>query len=277
MTQKSAWGIVIVLVVPLIAYFTLKNFTDRDVSMPRRYLPDSTVTITKGGKQYTDTVWHKIADFNLLNQEGQQVSWKDLGGKVVVADFFFTHCPTICPTLTTVMRELQQSIKSADRVGNRDPNFIHFLSFSIDPERDSVEKLKWWADRFQVDPQNWWLLTGDKKQIYDLSIREMRVPAEDGGVVDSNFIHTDVFVLIDKHRNVRGYYHALLQEKENGKYVADTASMQRLSRDIVLLALEKEKGEKFFLAGKLELIAVVFILAALAIVLLFKFLRREKS
>jgi protein SCO1/2 len=139
-----------------------------------------------------------------------------------------------------------------------------------------VPRLKAWADRFQVDPDNWWLLTGDKKEIYDLSIKEMRVPAEDGGIVDTSFVHTDIFVLIDKHRNIRGYYHTIKNNPEGG-YMADSASLAKLSRDIIFLALEKDPGRKSFFKGKLPLIAIVFVIAGILIVLLMGYLKREKQ
>ena len=92
----------------------------------------------------------------------------------------------------------------------------------------------------------------------------MKLLAQDGGPVDSNFLHTDFFVLIDKNRNIRGYYHGL-----------DTNALSRLSEDLVLLSLEKDPKRKFFLAGKLELIAIVFVVAAVGIVILMKVLKRE--
>ncbi|HEU4634364.1 MAG TPA: SCO family protein [Flavisolibacter sp.] len=264
MSKKAVYGILVALLLPLIGYFALKQATEGAVVLPRHYLPDSVVTRTKNGKQYYDTIWHTLPDFSLTNQLGQQVSWKDLEGKIVVADFFFTHCPTICPGMTNNMKKLQDGIKNSDKAGNRDADFIQFLSFSIDPERDSVAQLKKWADRFQIDPQNWWLLTGDRKAIYDLSINDMKLLAQDGGPVDSNFLHTDFFVLIDKNRNIRGYYHGL-----------DTNALSRLSEDVILLTLEKDPKRKFFLAGKLELIAVVFVIAAIGIVVLMNVLKRE--
>jgi protein SCO1/2 len=234
--------------------------------MPRHYLADSIITKTEKGKKVTDTAWHKLPDFSLINQQGDTVSWKGLKGKVVVADFFFTHCPTICPRLTTNMRYLQQSINNSQRVGDKTPDFLHFLSFSIDPERDSVARLKQWADRFQVNPEQWWLLTGSKKDIYDMAIDEMKIGLVDGQGVDTNFIHTDHFVLIDSNRHVRGYYHGL-----------DTASLQQLSNDIIFLTMEKDPGRKFFLAGKLELIAIVFLVAILGVVLLLFIIRKKEK
>jgi protein SCO1/2 len=149
-------------------------------------------------------------------------------------------------------------------VGDKTPDFLHFLSFSIDPERDSVPRLKQWADRFQVNPEQWWLLTGSKKEIYDMAINEMKVGLVDGKGVDTSFFHTDFFVLIDSNRHVRGYYHGL-----------DTTALQRLSNDIIFLNMEKDPNRKFFLAGKLELIAVVFLVAIIAVGLLLLLIRKK--
>ncbi len=221
---------------------------------------------TEKGKKVFDTVWHKLPDFALTNQQGDTVSWEGLEGKVVVADFFFTHCPTICPRLTTNMRWVQQSINNAQRVGDKTPDFVHFLSFSIDPERDSVQRLKQWADRFQVNPEQWWLLTGEKKTIYDMAIKEMKIGLVDGQGIDTNFIHTDHFVLIDGNRHIRGYYHGL-----------DTTSLQQLSSDIILLSLEKDPAKKGPFAGNLELMGVVFLIAALSVGLLLFIIRKKNN
>lgn len=253
------------LLLPLTAYFIVKGKSEKAVTMPRHYLPDSVSTITKKGKRVLDTAWHQVADFSLLNQEGKRVSWDNLKGKIIIADFFFTHCPTICPALTTNMKRMAESIHNGQRVGDRTNKQVHFLSFSIDPERDSVERLKYWADRFQVNPEQWWLLTGDKKMIYDLVIEEMKVGLVDGQGVDTNFIHSDRFVLIDSNRHVRGYYSGL-----------DTTALTRLSRDLVLLTMEKDPKGKSFFDGKLLLIAVVFLSAILGVGLFLFFIKRKK-
>lgn len=264
MSKKAFYGLLIAFFIPLVSYFVFKNVTQSAVVMPRRYIYDSVITQVKDGKQVTDTVWHRLPDFSLTNQLGQRVNWKDIGEKAVVADFFFTRCPGICPRLTENMKLLQDHIKNNKRVGNRSPDFIHFLSFSVDPERDSVKQLKAWADRFGINPENWWLLTGPKKEIYDLAVHHMKVSAEDGHGIDTNFIHTERMVLIDKNRNIRGYYNGL-----------DTTAVKRLSRDIVLLALEKDPKRKGIFAGKLELIAVVLATVILGLVVLFYFLRKK--
>lgn len=266
MNKTAFSALLLALFIPLVSYFVMKGFSTKAVSMPRHYIYDTVVTKTVNGKLVDDTVWHKMPDFKLTNQLGQQVGWDQIGDKITIASFFFTRCPTICPGMTLNMKKLQDGVTNGQRVGTKDAKFIQFLSFSVDPERDSVHNLKKWADRFQINPSNWWLLTGDKKTIYDMALQDMKVLAVDGEGVDTSFIHTDRFVLIDRHRNIRGYYHGL-----------DTASMEQLSRDMVLLSLEKDPNRKKFYEGKLELIAIVFLTTIFGIGLLVFLLKKDKK
>jgi protein SCO1 len=262
--KNALYAIMLALLLPLVAYFFVKIKSENAIHMPPHYLMDSVVTIIKKEKKVIDTVWHQVGDFSLHNQEGKPVTWDSLKGKIIIADFFFTHCPTICPGLTRNMKRMAESINNGKRVGDKTNKLVHFLSFSIDPERDSVERLKYWADKYQINPENWWLLTGDKKAIYDLAINEMKIGLVDGKGIDTDFIHTDHFVLIDSNRHVRGYYHGL-----------DSASLTHLSNDLVLLTMEKNPNAKSFFAGKLQLIAVVFLMAILGVGLMFYFLRKK--
>ena len=267
---RALYALLIALVLPVVCYIIIKKYSDETVTVPGHFIVDSVTTRVIKGKKVTDTIWHKLPDFSLTNQLGQQVSWKDLKGKIVVADFFFTHCPTICPAMTRNMKRLQQSIMNSQTVGDRQPDFIQFLSFSIDPERDSVAALKKWADRYQIDPANWWLLTGDKKKIYDLALNHMKIFVEDGREIDTNFFHTDHFVLIDRNRTMRGRpgqaYHGL-----------DTTSLAQLSQDIIFLTLEKDRTKKGFLAGKLEMIAIVVLLTLIGVGLLLLMFRKKNN
>lgn len=265
MNKTALYAIVIAAIIPLACYFIVDSYSDSAITMPRHYQSDSVVNVTRSGKEYSDTVWHRLSAIPLTNQEGRTVSLDDLHGKVVVADFFFTHCPTICPALTSNMRRLQQSITNAQRVGNKTPDWLHFLSFSIDPERDSVGRLKYWANRFQVDPDHWWLLTGDKKQIYDMAFDELKLALVDGKGIDTNFLHTDMFVLLDTNRQIRGYYHGL-----------DTADLARLSSDIIFLTMEKDPNRKSLFDGQLMVIAVAFLSAIVGVGLLFYIFRKQR-
>ncbi len=266
MSKNALYGLLIALLLPLTGYFIVKKISDNTVTVPGHFIYDSVVTRTIDGKQKSDTVWHKLPEFNFTNQLGKKVSLKELGDKVLVADFFFTHCPTICPRMTVNMKQLQDGIINKEKVGEKQADFVHYLSFSVDPERDSIPELKKWADRFQINPEQWWLLTGSKKEIYDLSIEHMKLGLIDGEGIDTGFLHTDRFVLIDKKRNIRGYYHGL-----------DSADIRRLAHDIILLSLEKDPGKKSFFAGKLELIAIVFFLTLMGIVIFLYLLKKDKK
>jgi protein SCO1 len=272
MNKNAAIAVFIALGISMLAYFIMRFVPT--VSMPHRLFVDSIVTKVEDGKQKTDTIWKKVPDFNLTNHLGQQVSWKDLEGKIVVADFIFTTCPAICPAMTTNMKKLQDAIKSADKVGNREANFIHFLSFTVDPQRDSVEVLKKYADRYQINPRNWWLLTGDKKEIYDLAYYGMSLGISETEI-DTGFIHPQQFVLIDKQRVIRA-------RKDNNGNVdlyngLDTMDLKKLAEDIILLSVEKSPDRKSPLAGKLELIAIVFGVIILGIILFVIYTKRQKE
>lgn len=266
MNKKAAFGLLVMIVVPLLCYLVVKEVSKDAVVMPRHYIYDTVITKEEKGKLVADTVWHKVPDFNLTNQLGQEASWQGLENKIVVASFFFTRCPTICPQLTKNIKLLQDNIKSAEKVGNRFADFIHFLSFSVDPERDSVHNLKRWADRFQINPANWWLLTGNKQQIYDLSINEMKLGLVDGKGIDTSFFHTDYLVLLDRNRNIRGYYHGL-----------DTNAVAQLSKDIVILSLEKDRNRKSVFSGKFEMMAIIVLITIAAIGLLVFVLKRKSE
>jgi len=231
---KKAWlALCIAVLLPVVGYLIADTFRKENFHMPRRYYYDTVITAVKNGKETTDTVWHKTNNITLTNQLGQQVSMQDLQGKVIVADFFFTRCPSICPTLTRNMKKLQDALKVKDRRKLVDTTFVHYLSFSVDPERDSVPVLKKYADRYGVNHDVWWMLTGPKKAIYDHALNEFKLGLQDGEGVDTAFIHTDKFVLLDRDRVVRGYYNGL-----------DSNDMVRLAEDVVFLMLEKDKKKK---------------------------------
>ncbi len=230
-SKKALTAVLLAFMLPLISYLIVKRASDHTIGMPGRYYYDSVTSIIKDGKKIDDTVWHSVMDFKFQNQLGRTVSMADLPGKVIVADFFFTRCPSICPKLTSNIRKLQDALSTKDQFKQLNPAFIQFLSFSVDPERDSVSVLKSYGDKFGINPDIWWLLTGPKKQIYDFSLNELKLGLADGEGVDSNFIHTQKLVLLDKDRVVRGYYNGL-----------DSVDMSRMANDMVFIMLEKDKN-----------------------------------
>ncbi|HRE52920.1 MAG TPA: SCO family protein [Flavitalea sp.] len=233
MSRKAILALCLVVLVPVIGYLLVSKASKDAVIMPPRYFADTVINKVVNGKSVSDTVWHSLKNISLVNQLGDPVSLDDLKGNIIVANFFFTRCPSICPTLTKNMKGLQDALKMRDPRRQIDVNFVHFLSFSVDSERDSAAALKKYADKYGVNSDVWWLLTGPKKTIYDFAFEELKLGIQDGEGIDANFLHTDKFVLIDKERVVRGYYSGL-----------DTNELSKLAEDLTIIMLEKDKKKK---------------------------------
>lgn len=142
--------------------------------------------------------YHTIADFSLTNQNGETVTQEHYKDKIYIADFFFTTCPSICPIMTKNMADLQKELMNDDDV--------LLLSHSVTPEIDSVAQLKKYAIENGVDAAKWNLLTGDKKQIYDLARKSYLAVKTDGDGGPFDMIHTENFILVDKEKRIRGFY-----------------------------------------------------------------------
>jgi protein SCO1/2 len=234
MNKKARLSLLVALLLPILCYLALKYASENAVDMPRKYLLDTVVTRVDKGKMITDSIWHTTANIHLRNQLGDSVSLYDKPGKIIVADFFFTSCRSICPRLTANMAKLQQSfIKGGDLRKKIDSSIVQFISFSVDPAHDSVSVLKNYADRFNVNHDNWWMLTGNRDSIYKFAFEELKVDKFSDEPINPDFVHTSRFVLIDKEYKVRGYYNGL-----------DSVSLSKLAKDIGLLMLEKDKKKK---------------------------------
>ena len=159
--------------------------------------------------------YHKISDFILTNQNGKEITQADYKDKIYVADFFFTTCQDICPVMTKNMYELQEELKNY--------NEILLLSHTVIPEVDTVKRLKEYAIENNVDDSKWNLVTGDKKQIYELA-RKSYLAVEDSNFNEFDMIHTENFMLIDKEKQIRGFYDGTNSEEIN-----------RLLKDIEIL------------------------------------------
>ena len=159
--------------------------------------------------------YHKISDFILTNQNGKEITQADYKDKIYVADFFFTTCQDICPLMTKNMYELQEELKN--------DNEILLLSHTVIPEVDTVKRLKEYAIENNVDDSKWNLVTGDKKQIYELA-RKSYLAVEDSNFNEFDMIHTENFMLIDKEKQIRGFYDGTNSEEIN-----------RLLKDIEIL------------------------------------------
>jgi protein SCO1/2 len=165
--------------------------------------------------------YHTVADFKLVNQNGDTITQDNYKNKIYITDFFFTTCQTICPIMTSNMVDIQEKILN--------DNDVMLLSHSVTPEIDSVAQLKKYAKKKGVIDSKWNLVTGDRKQIYDLA-RKSYLVVEDDGTIDYGMIHTENFALIDKKKQIRGVYSGI---RQSGK--------DSLLRDLETLKKEYEQ------------------------------------
>ena len=163
--------------------------------------------------------FHKIKDFKLFNQNGQQITNENYRDKIYVADFFFTTCQAICPIMKENMIILQDEYKN--------DNQVYLLSHTVTPEIDTEEVLKEYAIEKGIIDSKWNLVTGDKEQIYDLARKSYLVAEDVEGSRFFEMIHTENFVLVDPNRRIRGFYDG-----------TDLESIDKLIADIKILKKE---------------------------------------
>ncbi len=169
-------------------------------------------------------IGHKIQNFSFTDQLGKKFGSKEVKNKIYVAEYFFTTCGTICPKMNLQMHRVHQEFK-------KNSNF-EILSFTVDPETDTVQQLFSYAEAHDANHQAWHFLTGNKTDLYNLARKSYFVlkPAEtrNQGDIGSDFIHTQYFVLVDKQARIRGYYDG-----------TDEKKVDLLIHDIHLLFKEK--------------------------------------
>ena len=155
---------------------------------------------------------HRVGAFNLIDQDGNEVTEHHFKDKIYVTDFFFVTCPTICPKMTKQMDRVYHEFEQNSN--------ISFLSHTVMPEADSVPVLKKYANELGVATDKWKFVTGDKPQIYSLARKTYfaAITEGDGGVDD--FVHTENFVLVDKEKRLRGFYDGTSQ-KDVDRLIAD--------------------------------------------------------
>jgi len=144
---------------------------------------------------------HEVANFAFENQDGKSFSSNELKNKIIVANFFFTSCPSICPNMMKHIKSIQDEYLKDQKVA--------FISFTVDPVRDDVKRLKWYSCKYNINNYDWNLLTGDKREIYKLARKSYYLTADDGDGGENDFIHSDQVVLVDAKKHIRGYYNGI--------------------------------------------------------------------
>ena len=169
---------------------------------------------TVDGKEIADTLYHTIREFEYLNQDSVQVTSIELKDKIWITDFFFSHCPTICPPMTAQMKRLNANLSDL-------ADHIQFLSFSIDPKRDKPTRLRDYMSMHGINSPNWMFLTGDEAATHELGVNYFFVAATDDSDEPGGFAHGDIFTLVDTAGRVRGIYHG-----------TETMAVDSLERDV---------------------------------------------
>lgn len=164
---------------------------------------------------------HRIGNFELINQNGDSINEINFEDKIYIADFFFTRCQTICPIMAINMSELQDYYKNDDE--------MKFLSHSVTPDIDSVSVLRAYADKNKAIDGKWEITTGDKKHIYELARKSYFAVLDEGDGGEQDFIHTEQFILVDKKKQIRGFYDG-----------TDAREIERIIKDVEVLKHEND-------------------------------------
>lgn len=206
------------LYLPAILLLTLTACTP--TPQPRLKVLGETVVHheTVGGRDRYDTVTAVIPPFRFIDQMGHVVDTTTISGRIYVVDFFFTHCPSICPRMKAELHKVYE------KYGDKG---VLILSHSIDPERDTIPALRKYAEKLNIDNNKWFLLTGEHDSIYAMADRYLAFAKEDKDS-PGGFVHDGNFILIDKKRHIRGYYDGTTDE-----------GTEKLMNDIELLLHEK--------------------------------------
>jgi len=166
---------------------------------------------------------HRVLDFELINHLGDSVSLEDVAGDILVVDFFFTRCATICPLMTQNLKRVH------DRLDPQMP--VRILSHSVTPQADSVSVLNRYAEKHGANPALWWFLTGEKTEVYRLARQSYFSCLDEGDGGFQDFVHTENIVLVDAKGRLRGFYDG-----------TDEKAMSQLFNDLTFLL--KKKSEK---------------------------------
>lgn len=191
--------------------------------MPPYYVVERINGKGGGGEMQYDTTYHRLRDFDLVNQLGNHIFRKDLDGKVALVAFFYTADSTVAPYISDIFQKIQDTYL-------RSQSGLRLLCISTDASRDSVETLKNYADRFRTNHDMWWFLTGPADQVLDMAKTDFQLPLKKNAAGN---LYSPVVVLLDREQYVRGYFN-----------IKDSAQVQKCVRDISLLMIEKTKNEK---------------------------------
>ncbi len=189
-------GLLLIIALPIFLIIILHTFGKNKYSLPIYFPIDTKVNIKTGE---TDTVYYTVPEFKLIDQNSKTFTQSSIDGSVYVADFFFTTCGGICPKMTHQLERVQERFV--------DSKNFKIVSITVDPENDSASVLNNYAKMHKAKSDFWYFLTGNSEYIYKIAKVDFMLNAMDNNVAaQEDFVHSDKLVLVDKNRNIRGYY-----------------------------------------------------------------------
>ena len=178
--------------------------------------PREPVEMVIDGETIVDTLYHQVPDFSFQAHNGKEIEEQIMENKICVVDFFFASCQSICPIMSNQLERVQKHYEEFDD--------LLLLSHTVDPERDSVSVLNKYANEHNASEDKWLFVTGSKKELYEIARKGYFVSASEGDGGEEDFIHSPMFVLVDKEKRLRGYYDG-----------TDSTDVDRLIDDIRIL------------------------------------------
>lgn len=234
-SNQTALAITIILPV-LLAVFVprilewmhLSREQNKFIKFPQKmYAIDTVQLIDYKGNMVVDSVYHRVPNMKFQTQSGDSLELDSLKGSLYIANFFFATCPGICPKLSTSMERVQANFI-------KDSKF-KMLSISVDPERDSMQSLRSYADNYNAIPGKWYFLRGSQQNVSELAGKGLYITARPGDPADAEaFVHSEKLVIVDWDGNIRGYYSGI-----------DSMSVNKMMADIVLLLRSTERKTTF--------------------------------
>ncbi|MBC6366759.1 SCO family protein [Algoriphagus sp. AK58] len=188
--------LVCILLIPVLIFMFLRGFGTNEYDLPIYF--QNGVDNPFKECPVSDSSQHYIPEFSFTNQDGQKIGRAQMRGKITIVDFFFTSCPSICPVMSKEMERVNDMF--------RDETKVQIMSISIDPEYDTPEILKEYANEHHAISGKWHFLSGPKEETYQLARCGFILPTLDGNGVPDDFVHSDKFILIDEEGRIRGYY-----------------------------------------------------------------------
>jgi protein SCO1/2 len=206
----------LILIVPSVGYLLLQTGKNNYKTL-EIYGPKEPVLKSVNGKSVTDTLYHTVKGFSLLDVDSNPVTEKIIEGKIYVVDFFFSTCKTICPKMSNQLMRVQHQF--------RDDADVSIISFTVVPQNDTPSRLKKYAEKHKALPGKWYFLTGPKEQIYELARNSYFLNAVEADGGPDAFIHSEQFLLIDKEKRIRGMYNGT-EHFEVKKLIEDIGALQ---------------------------------------------------